>query len=106
VSLLVDEVGNSLFALAGEIDKLVTYAGDRKTIEPADVAQLTGHTRNWVVWSLTDALACRDVAGLFASSRVCSGGRPGGHRHRRESQLAGQPPVAGEVRARRRRGPG
>ena len=65
VSLLVDEVGNSLFALAGEIDKLVTYAGDRKTIEPADVAQLTGHTRNWVVWSLTDALACRDVAGAL-----------------------------------------
>jgi len=62
VSLLVDEVGNSLYALSGEIDKLITYAGDRKTIEPSDVAQLTGHTRSWIVWSLTDALARRDVA--------------------------------------------
>jgi DNA polymerase-3 subunit delta len=62
VSFLIDEVGNSLFALSGEIDKLITYAGDRKTIEPPDVAQLTGHTRNWVVWALTDALARKEVA--------------------------------------------
>jgi len=62
VSLLVDEVGNSLFALSSEIDKLITYLGDRKTIEPPDVGQLTGHTRNWVVWALTDALARREVA--------------------------------------------
>ncbi|HUU42402.1 MAG TPA: DNA polymerase III subunit delta, partial [Planctomycetota bacterium] len=62
VSVLIDEVGNNLFALAGEIDKLVTYVGDRKRIEADDVARITGHARSWVVWTLTDALGRRDVA--------------------------------------------
>lgn len=61
VSLLVDEVGNNLFALASEIEKLITYLGERKEIEPADVAQLTGHTRSWIIWALTDALGRREV---------------------------------------------
>jgi len=62
VSVLIDEVGNNLFGLASEIDKLITYAGDRKRIEAEDVGELTGHTRSWVVWALTDALGRREVA--------------------------------------------
>jgi len=61
VSLLVDEVGSNLFALSTEIDKLITYLGERERIEPTDVAQLTGHTRSWIIWTLTDALGRRDV---------------------------------------------
>ncbi len=61
VSLLVDEVGNNLFALSTEIDKLITYLGERDRIEPTDVGRLTGHTRSWIIWALTDALGRRDV---------------------------------------------
>ena len=61
ISLLTDEVGNNLFALSTEIEKLMTYVGDRRSIEAIDVTQLTGHTRNWIVWALTDALGCRDA---------------------------------------------
>ena len=60
VALLLDEVGNNMFALATEIEKLVTYVGDRPGIEATDVASLTGHTRNWIIWALTDALGRRD----------------------------------------------
>ena len=62
VSLLVDEVGNNLFTLDSELEKLVTYVGERARIEAEDVTQLTGDTRSWVVWALTDALGRRDAA--------------------------------------------
>lgn len=62
VSVLVDEVGNNLFALSGELDKLLAYAGEKKTIDAEDVGRLTGHLRSWVVWALTDALGRRDAA--------------------------------------------
>ena len=61
ISVLVDEVGNNLFAVATEIEKLITYLGDRPTIEAEDVAKLTGHTRSWVIWALTDALGRREA---------------------------------------------
>ena len=61
-SVLIDEVGNNLFALTSEIDKLATYAGDAKEIEAEDVARLTGHLRSWAVWALTDALGRKDAA--------------------------------------------
>jgi DNA polymerase-3 subunit delta len=61
VSLLIDEVGNNLFALAGEMEKLITYVGERERIEASDVAHLTGHTRSWIVWALTDALGRREA---------------------------------------------
>jgi DNA polymerase-3 subunit delta len=62
ISALIDEVGDNLFALASELDKLVTYVGDTGNVDVRHVAELTGHTRSWAVWALTDALGSRDVA--------------------------------------------
>lgn len=62
VALLVDEVGNNLFALSAELDKLVTYAGAGKTIEAPDVARLTGNLHSWGVWALSDALGRKEAA--------------------------------------------
>ena len=61
VAALLEEVGNNLFALDAEIDKLSTYAGDKKEIQAQDVSRLTGSVKSWAVWALTDALGKRDA---------------------------------------------
>ncbi len=61
-SALIDEVGNNLFALSAELDKLVTYAGDKKEIGAEEVSRLGGGSRNWATWAITDALGKRDAA--------------------------------------------
>lgn len=62
VGALVEEIGNNLFALDAEIEKLITYAGSGKAIEADAVSRLTGNVRSWAVWALTDALGKRDAA--------------------------------------------
>ena len=59
---LIDEVGNNLFGLSAEVDKLVTYAGDKKEIDADEVSRLTGSARSWATWAITDALGKRDAA--------------------------------------------
>ncbi len=62
VGALLDEIGNNLFALDAEIEKLITYAGDKKEIEADAVARLTGNVKSWAVWAMGDALGKRDAA--------------------------------------------
>ena len=58
---LIEEVGNNLFALSSELDKLLTYVGDRGKIDVNDVAEIVGRSRSWDVWGLTAALGRREV---------------------------------------------
>jgi DNA polymerase-3 subunit delta len=55
INLLVQYVGADLWAVAGEIDKLVLYAGGR-AISDADVKTLVGYTGEASIFSLVDAI--------------------------------------------------
>ncbi len=52
---------------AEALDLLITYAGDRKTIEPSDVEAVIGRTRDDTVFDLTEALVARDLQKVLAS---------------------------------------
>lgn len=64
--MLVDSLGENLRLLAGEIDKLGTYVGERGEIRPEDVQALTPVARQSKVFDLTDALARRDTSTALA----------------------------------------
>ncbi len=49
------------------LDLLITYAGDRKTIEPADVETVIGRTRDDTLFDLTEALVGKDLRKALSS---------------------------------------
>ena len=55
--LLVELVGPEVALLAGEVDKLATYVGDRPTIGRGDVATMVGAGRVEKIWKLVEAAA-------------------------------------------------
>ncbi len=54
--MLADYVGTSLHSVANEIDKLLTYLGERRDLAPEDVIQASGQTRAFNVFELQRAL--------------------------------------------------
>ncbi len=58
---LIDVVGNDLDRLTSEMDKLVSYAGKKTSLEAEEVDQLCGWTRSLENWALSDALAHGDL---------------------------------------------
>ncbi len=54
--MLAEQVGGDLQTLAGEIDKLITFAGGRSTLTADDVLQAGGHAREYNVFELQKAL--------------------------------------------------
>src|SRR5262249_4972640 len=56
---LAEAVAADLMRLKTEIDKLVTYAGNRKLIRRQDVATMVISEKTATVWELTDLLASR-----------------------------------------------
>jgi DNA polymerase-3 subunit delta len=63
---LIDLVGDDLYELASEIDKLATWAGG-ETITAADVENVTVGRAETSIFSLTDAWGRRDVARVLAA---------------------------------------
>jgi DNA polymerase-3 subunit delta len=53
--LLLELVGPEVGLLAAEVDKLCTYVGDRRTVEPADVITMVGAGRVETIWRVLDA---------------------------------------------------
>ncbi len=66
VRLLVEAIGENPRVLAGEIQKLATYAGAGGTIRAEDVQALTPTVRELRAFDLTDTLLRRDRAGALA----------------------------------------
>jgi DNA polymerase-3 subunit delta len=64
---LIDLVGDDLYELANEIDKLATWAGG-ESITSADVERLAAGRAETSIFSLTDAWGNRDVAAVLAAS--------------------------------------
>lgn len=58
---LLDEVGQDLRRLMGEVDKLEAWADGRKEISGEDVASLLGHGLGQPLYLLSDAFAARDA---------------------------------------------
>lgn len=58
--LLREFVGNNLYRLSNELQKLGAYAGEGQTVTTAMVELLTAEVQESKVWDLTDALARRD----------------------------------------------
>jgi DNA polymerase-3 subunit delta len=59
---LCDSLNGELAAIRTELEKLSTYAGERKTITRADVDLLVISARKYEVWDLADMLAARQPA--------------------------------------------
>ena len=64
--MLAEMAGPDLRGLAGEVDKLVTYVGDRKRVERDDVIRAAGHSRDENPFALQVALASGDGARALA----------------------------------------
>jgi DNA polymerase-3 subunit delta len=62
--LLAELVGDDLYELAGEVEKLATWADEAEVTE-SDVAQLVAPRAESPPWNLTDAWGRRDVGGVL-----------------------------------------
>jgi DNA polymerase-3 subunit delta len=66
--LLRMSAGPSLAEVANELEKLYTYAGDRKHIGKEDVAAVVGISRQATIFDLQRALGRRDARSAFAAA--------------------------------------
>lgn len=78
LKLFCRRTGSSLAEIVGEIDKLVSYVGERDFFEEDDVAAVVADTRTESVFALIDAL-CAGQRGeaLRLLDRLMSDGQPG-----------------------------
>ncbi len=75
VELLQLSVGGSLAELSNELEKLYTFAGDRKEITAGDVAAVVGVSRQFSVFDLQRALGEMNTrAALGVLGRMIDGG--------------------------------
>ena len=65
--LMAELVGDDLYELAGEVEKVSTWA-DGATITDADVELLVSPRAESPPWNLTDAWGARDVAGVLRAA--------------------------------------
>lgn len=78
IDLLVEEVGQDLRRLMGEVDKLEAFAGGRKDIGEEDVSSLVGRGLAQPLYLLSDAFAARSgVKTLELLDRVMGDGEAG-----------------------------
>ncbi|MBU0605055.1 MAG: DNA polymerase III subunit delta [Candidatus Omnitrophica bacterium] len=68
--------GNDLSYLSRELDKLITFAGDKREINPDDVEALIGKSLIKSAFDITDAIGRRNVDGAIKiSTGLMAGGR-------------------------------
>ena len=80
VQILQNLVGNNLADLAKEIDKLVTYIGERDRITSSDVEAVAGLSRTHTVFQLIDSIGERDCRRslLILRNLILADEKPGG----------------------------
>ncbi|MGC9194034.1 MAG: DNA polymerase III subunit delta [Syntrophobacteraceae bacterium] len=76
--LLVEAVGTDLQTLASELEKICTFAGERKRIEPEDVVEAAGSYRSYSTFDLLDNITGGRADKAFSSLRslIVSGEPP------------------------------
>jgi DNA polymerase-3 subunit delta len=62
---LVELIGNDLRRLDNELEKLVLFVGERKTVEADDVNQVSAWIKAYPDWELADSLERGDIAGCL-----------------------------------------
>ncbi len=67
---LVARLGDGTARLAGELDRLATWAGDGGEVGVEDVEDLTADTSERAGWTLGDAIVARDVEAAIASAEA------------------------------------
>lgn len=60
MALFCRRIGSNLQEIAGELDKLTTYLGERTVVDVADVQTIVSDTRTDSVFELTDAIGRQD----------------------------------------------
>ncbi len=58
---LVENIGSNILRLNLEVDKIISFAGDRKVLSQNDIADLTGFNREISVFALQKMLAARNL---------------------------------------------
>ncbi len=74
---LVGEVGSDLFGLKSEIEKLVNFIGDRKTIEVKDVEQVLGYVKGSTVFDLQKSITFKNVEDSLKILKLLLDEKPG-----------------------------
>lgn len=64
-------VGLNTADLAGEIDKLITFVGDKKTIEISDINAVCSHLQQVKSWDLLDAIGERNLRKALSIYKQC-----------------------------------
>ncbi len=76
-SYMVETGGEDLAILYSELLKVITYAGEKKTLTLKEVAAVVGETKIHSVFDFTEALARRQIGkGLKALDRLLTHGEP------------------------------
>lgn len=80
VRTLQDSIGTDLAEVASEIEKLLTYVGDKETISASDVRTVVGVSRTHTVFQLIDSIGEKNRGNslLILNTLILSGEKPGG----------------------------
>jgi len=80
VQMLQELVGNNLYDLAKEVDKLVIYVGEDEVVTAGHVESVAGVSRTYTVFQLIDSIGERDSRKslLILSNLISAGEKPGG----------------------------
>lgn len=62
INLLQSKSGNSLGELISQVEKLISYTGDKEIISEDDVEKLVGISRNYNIFQLRDAIGDRRIS--------------------------------------------
>jgi DNA polymerase III delta subunit len=78
IDRLLEMAGNDLQQLDSELEKLVTFVGDKKLIDVGDVNLLSDWVKNYLDWELTASLERSDLASalMILNKRFQEGDRP------------------------------
>lgn len=59
--VLIEQSGTMLWNIVHELEKVMTYIGERKEIKLEDINNVSGMSRRYNLWELTDAVARKDL---------------------------------------------
>jgi len=62
LNLLIETVGNNLWDLSGEIEKVLLYLGDGNRVRNRDIEAITSHRPSSKIFNLTEKVGSKDIS--------------------------------------------